>query len=80
MRRGINLPRPAKPSGPVVLGVHGVEEKALKMLEGRLRRHEDQEERVLRGQLEKAWGGCKPGCDLVANVKGLGLVAEPHLS
>lgn len=50
------------------------------MLEERLRRCEDQEEWVLRGKLEKAWGGCKTGCDSAANVKGLGLVAEPHLS
>lgn len=76
----MDLPRPAEPPGPVVLGEHGGEEEPLKMLEERLRRGENQEERVLRGQLEKAWGGCKAGCDSAANMKGLGLVGEPHLS
>lgn len=47
----MNLP---EPPGPVVLG----EKEPLKMLEERLRRHEDQEEWVLRGWLEKAWGAC----------------------
>lgn len=76
----MDLPRPAELPGPVVLGEHGGEEEPLKMLEERLRRGENQEECVLRGQLEKAWGGCKAGCDSAANMKGLGLVGEPHLS
>lgn len=52
----------------------------LKMLEERLRKHEDREEWVHRGKLEKAWGGCKAGCDSAGNMKGLGLVTEVHLS
>lgn len=68
IRGGMNLPRPAEPPGPVVLG----EEEPLKTLEERLRIKKN-------GCLEGGWRrlGARAGCDSATDMKGLGLVAEP---